>query len=153
MEPEQQSCEDCVDAHALPRTRRARDQEMGHFGQIVGIHLTGYRFSEGDRKRGLRFSETVRIENAAQVDDGRVLVRNLNPDRALPRYRGDDANPPRRQRQREVVCEVDDSADLHAGGGNKFIKRDDRPRCHAHRFDLNAAQAVSARVPAQTSRP
>ena len=58
-----------VDADRFTRTRRARDEQMRHFGQVADDRLTGNIPAERDGQLGGRIPERRRLHNLAHRND------------------------------------------------------------------------------------
>ena len=114
-----------VDGHALARAGRARDQQVGHAGEIGGDDASVDVLAQ--RQRQLRFGadELGGLDVFAQPDDFALAVRHLNADRGLARH-ALDQNALGFQRQAEVVGEIGDAAVLDAGFGLELECRDHR---------------------------
>ena len=71
----QQARDQRVDHHALARARGARDQQVGHLGEVDGHRLAGDVAAEGERERRARAAEVDLVEDPPQRDDVELLVR------------------------------------------------------------------------------
>ena len=119
----EQRGDDGVQADRLTLTRGTGNEQVGHLGEVHHEGLVRNGLAEGDGQFVLRFLEFLRIENALHRHDARVLVRHLDADCAFAGNGRDDADAEGREREGDVVLEVSDFVDAHAGRGGHLVER------------------------------
>src|SRR6185436_2176365 len=101
-----------VDATGLARSRRARDEQVGHLCEVGpdGMARDVLAEPDGERRSALHRARTavasafavglldVALEDVAEVDHPAALVGDLDPDRLLARYRRLDPDVRRGER-------------------------------------------------------
>ena len=122
--PVEDAREHCVQSNRLAGARRARDEQVGHRGQVGDVRLTMDRLAERDRQLRARAHVRVRLQELAKRDRLAAGIRNLDADRRLAR------NPINQyrlglHREAQVVGQARDLAVLHAGFGLELECRDD----------------------------
>jgi len=77
--PEQDRGDDGVDAHALARTGRAGNQQVGHTLQVVKDGPAGDVLAQRHRDFG-RGADVLRaLEHFTEVNDGHFLIGDFDP--------------------------------------------------------------------------
>ena len=115
----------------LPEPGGARDQQVGHLGEVDGHRLARHVAAERERERGARAAEVHLVQDPPQRDDVELLVRDLDADRALARDRRLDPDAPGGQGHRQVVGQRLDPADLDVRRRLDLVLGDDGPRVAA----------------------
>jgi hypothetical protein len=114
-----------VDAHRLARTGGARDQQVGHAGEVGDVGLAADGLAQ---RHGQGLAATLvfgRGKEVTQIDGLAVLVGQLDADGVPARHHRDPAGG-HAHRAGDVVGERHHAGRLHAGGGNKLIEGDHR---------------------------
>ena len=126
-----------VDAHRFARAGRAGDEQMGHLGDIA--HDGRARDILANRKGHARLGlvKGLGAQDLADMDDGDRLVWHLNADGDLVRD-GRDADRHRAERQRNVVRQGGDAAELDAALDGQLKPRDRRAAHDADDLGLDA---------------
>ena len=114
---------------------------MRHRGQIGADNLARDIAPEYAVELALMITEVVSLDQLAQGDHGSDLVRHLDADSRLARDRRLDTHAVGGEVEGNIVGEVGDLADLHAGGGLQLIAGDRR----------TAADVDNARVHAEAA--
>ena len=114
-----------VESDAFTGSRRTRDQEMGHIGQVGDVDFSVNRFAQGIGELGLGFEEFRRLDDVTDANGFPVVVGDLDSKGGLA---GDaaDADGNRRESQGDLLRKIGHLADLDAGIGKKFVGCDDR---------------------------
>ena len=103
-----------VDEDALARTRRTRDEQMRQLLEADDDGVAVDRDAERQRQRELRMLKAVVLYDGAQRYAAPLRVRYLYADVGLARNRRFDAQARHSHRERDVVRERRDLADLYA---------------------------------------
>ena len=143
-----QARDDGVDAHALARAGGARDQQVRHRRQIGRNGLPGHILPQRDGQRAfvLHLLEGFAFDHIAQGHRGDFVVGHFNAHDVLARHRRFDADGLGGQRQRQIVGQRRDLADLHFGDLAAALHkarlhaelRDGRPAIHFDHFAFHA---------------
>ena len=126
-----------VHADRLARAGGARDQQVRHLGQVADDRPPLEVAAERDGERARRALVVLALDHLAEVDDLRGGVRHFDAHRAPPRNRRDDADRRGAHGEREVVGEVGELADLHAGRRLDLVLRDHGARGAAHELAVH----------------
>ncbi len=126
-----------VDPDRLARSRGARDQQVGHAGEVHHRRLAADVLAEHERQLRLRRLKGGGRHHLAQEDRLALGVRQFDADHAGTRNDG-DAHVHRAHGPRDVVGEVDDARGFGAGRRLEVVEGDDRPRPHLHDLAAHA---------------
>ena len=116
--------DDRVDTDGFTGSGRARDQEVGHLGDIRDHRVAAYVFTDRKSETALGASEFLCLQNIPQIDDRGVLVGHFDADGGLSGDRSLNSDVDGGQRQLDVVGQIHDPADLDALLRLHLISRD-----------------------------
>ena len=122
----EQRRDDRVQADRLALSGRPGYEQVRHLGQIDHERLVLNRLAQHDRNVVLRLLKLHRLDNRVHRHDLLVLVRHLDADRPLARYRSDDPDTEGRQAQRDVVLQILDLGNAHARRRHDLVQRHGR---------------------------
>ena len=109
---QQQARDDGVDAHRLARAGGPGDQQVRHGGQVGGHGVARDVLPQRQTQPRIDLEEGLGLHHVPQRHHLDLVVGNLDPDEPLARHRRLDPNRRRRQRQRQIVGQRADLADL-----------------------------------------
>ncbi len=127
-----------VDRDRFTRAGRSGHQQMRHARQIDHHRVAADVLAQGQGDRRTGLVVILGHEDLGQADHLAMLVGDLQAD---DRFAGDDfhhAHADGRQRAGQILGEVGDLTDLHAGPGLQFETRDHRPRIDRDNLHLDA---------------
>ncbi len=130
--------DDGIDADGFARASCARDEEVGHLGEVDELDFAGDVLAESDGDFHLGLAEVIALDELAQGDDSAALVRHFDADGVLAGDGRDDAHAGGGEAKGDVVAQVGDLRDFDAVSGQDFEHGDDGAFADARHFSLNA---------------
>ncbi|OPZ99076.1 MAG: hypothetical protein BWY72_00518 [Bacteroidetes bacterium ADurb.Bin416] len=118
----QQGGDHGVETHRFALTGGAGNQHVGHLAEVDGEDLVGDGAPQGHGKFVLAFLELLGAQHAAHGNNLGVTVGHFNPDGALARYGGDDADAQGGQTQGDVVFQTLDPGNTDTGFRDDFVQ-------------------------------
>ena len=116
----EQRQQDRIEPDRFTRTRRTRDQQMGHGGKVGHDRLAGNILAENHRQAAPAIDEGGGIGELLVADHLAVGIGQFDPDHGLARN-GRDARGDRGHIARDILGQTDDAAGLDAGRGLKLV--------------------------------
>jgi hypothetical protein len=98
-------------------------------------------FPQGNGQRSANVAVLPRLEHLAECHHLRFRVGNFNSHCSFPRNRCNDSNALRTHGQREIVCEIGELADFHAGRRLDLELRYNRTRGAPDELSLHTESA------------
>ena len=114
----QQSGDNRIDTNTLARTGCPGDEQMRHGGQIDGHRATGHVLSQRDGQRPFDALEHLGFQHRAERHQRNIGIWHLDADDGTTGHWGFDTDGRCCQRQRQVVGQIRDLADLDLGPAN-----------------------------------
>jgi hypothetical protein len=124
----QKGRDDDVEADALAGAGGAGNEKVRHSGEVADDSVAVDVAPERQRQLRLAAREGVRLQDVAQADGCHLSVRDFEPDPRQPRDRRLDPDARRGERQRQVVLQLGDAADLDSEPRFERELRHRRPR-------------------------
>ena len=114
---------------------------MRHLAKVEHKDFIRNSLSQHNRQVKLGFLEFLASDNTLPGNNLRILVRYLNTDGSLARYRGNDTDTVSRQAQRNIILQSANFGDTHALFGSYLIQSNRRTDRCLNRADFNAEAA------------